>query len=236
MLNAKLIPGLADPNPAFLCRNLRVRGSDARYRVPVTHRVLTHTFTTGPDVAAGLAAVRELRALLPGHELCDLVSDAKGLGLWVPRNRLGTEASIAEDASASQDAWGAVLVVPPHEWAQLRDGMADWFGDDADEIFAELPYTFEDVLPFAGLNFSPDRWFVVLRGEMAGKVCWWTHDGDSVMDQPWADDIQSWAMRVWKECPEVFGGIMRFGPDDTVDPCPSDAELYPESYLPSGER
>ena len=237
MLNAKLIPGLAGPNPAFLCSNLRgERGSDARYGVPVRHRVLSHTFSEGPDTSAGMAAVRELQASLPGHQLSELVSDAQGIGLWVPRSRLVDETSNDPDLSNSQDSCGGLLVYPPHEWEGLREEMADWFGDYVDETFAELPYTFEDVLPFAGLNYSPDRWFVVLRGEMAGKVCWWTHDGDSVMDQPWADDIRSWAMRVWKECPGVFGGIMRFGPDDTIDPCPSDAELYPEAYSPNSER
>lgn len=232
MFSAKLIPGLADPNPAFLCSDLRAeRESDARYRVPVAHRVLSHTFSEGPDASAGMAAVRELQALLPDHQLWELVSDAQGIGLWVPRSRMAHERAAADDPNVSQDSCGGLLVYPPHEWEGLREELAEWFGDPLDEVFAELPYTFDDVLPFAGLNYSPDRWFVVLRGEMAGKVCWWTHDGDSVMDQPWADDIRSWAMRVWKECPGVFGGIYRFGPDDTIDSCPESADLYPESYL-----
>lgn len=86
-------------------------------------------------------------------------------------------------------------------------------------------------MPFAGINFSEERWFVILRGPLAGNVCWFTHDGDCVMDAAWATDVRGWADRIWSEIPSVLGGTIRYSPVDSIDVVPNDAELYPETYV-----
>ncbi len=39
------------------------------------------------------------------------------------------------------------------------------------------------------------------------------------------------AERVWAELPDVLGGAIRYGANDSVDEVPSRAELYPKQYM-----
>ncbi|MBX3381839.1 MAG: hypothetical protein KF805_17225 [Phycisphaeraceae bacterium] len=168
-------------------------------------------------------SVAQLRSLLAGGH---------GLGLFVSSelDRRVSEGKVERDPDISQSLAGAIVLFPPHEWDEVRSHMKDWFPDGLEEQFGPLPYSWDDIVPFAGINFSEERWFVVLRGPMAGKVCWFTHDGDCVMDEPWAADVRSWAERVWAELPDVLGGAIRYGAKDSIDEVPSRAELYPRQY------
>ncbi|MFO0861171.1 MAG: hypothetical protein U0570_11485 [Phycisphaerales bacterium] len=157
-----------------------------------------------------------------------LFGDAKGFALLASSNAISS-ANIAE--AKSQEMAGSIIVFPPQDWKIERRRIARWLAEDAGGVFDGLPYTFDDIVPFAGVNFSPDRWYVVRRGPMAGSICLWTHDGDSVMEEPWANDLRSWAERVWAELPDVLCGLVRFTASDSIDECPDDAELYPVEFL-----
>ncbi len=227
-----VIRGLGDPSPCFLCENLTDSASKSLYRVPVRH-IRTPSVTADANLAEGRAALAALPEIESTGQLRAIVSDGHGHGLWVPQRLLDAPGSIEPGTSAEQAAAGSLLIFPPAEWGHLRDEFADWQFDGVEAAFEGLPYTFEDIVLFAGVNFSPDRWFLVLRGPMAGNVCWWTHDGDSVMHEPWALDIRAWADRIFADKPEdTFGGVIRFAAADSIDPAPDDAELYPIRYLP----
>lgn len=228
-----VVTGLSDPAPCLVCEDLTHRESKARYRVPLRHRVLTECCCKANVEEArrliaalpDLASVRQLKALLRGEQ---------GLGLWVSAWVDDRRGSFERETELWQAGWGSIVVYPPHEWPCLMKTWEDWFFQGVEKEFADVPYSFADVLPFAGPNFSPDRWFLVLRGPMAGKVFWWTHDGDWVMDTPWAEDIRGWADRIWQETPDVFGGVIRFRAEESIDHPPEDAELYPLHYDAGG--
>lgn len=168
-----------------------------------------------------LASCRQLRALLQNH---------MGLGLWVCKRLDDLREELDPESLEYATLCGSLLVFPPAEWAHMRIEFSDWQYDGLEAAFEGLPYGFEDILLFAGPNFSPDRWFLVLRGPMAGNVCWWTHDGDSVMTEPWATDLKAWGDRIYAESPDILGGVVRFGAEDSIDPAPEDAELFPVEY------
>lgn len=225
-----IIGGLRDPAPGFVCENLRARNEKILYRVPLTHVNLSRTFGEIPDPDLVLASLRDVPKF-PGFEQFEAVfRDGNGLGLFLPAARQDPNGS-AKNFAMGQEFLGSIVLFPSHEWNSELDTMSEWFPDASEATFDELPYSLEDIVPFAGVNYNPDRWFVVLRGPMAGSICWWTHDGDSVMDAPWAIDLKSWAERVWQELPDVFGGTIRFAASDAIDPCPENAELYPVRYV-----
>lgn len=226
-----VIRALTDPSPGFLCSNLSEEHGTARFRVPVAHGPLA-AFALEQDAAAGKEALAELPDLESTRQLRALVSASHGLALWVPKRLLSTKGRKNEDDE--QAAAGSVVVYPPAEWAMQRDEFDEWQADADDETFDDLPYTPDDMLFFAGVNYTPNRWFLVLRGPMAGNVCWWTHDGDSVLDEPWARDIRAWGDRIFATPPEeLFGGTIRFSAKDSIDPAPAGAELYPLEYQPA---
>ena len=47
------------------------------------------------------------------------------------------------------------------------------------DVFANLPYGFNDMAVFAKVNFTPDVWYYVTRGPLEGKVFRWQHDDES---------------------------------------------------------
>jgi hypothetical protein len=216
----EVLPGIADPAPGFLCQNLNDRSSSVRYRVPVAH---TRIDCGNTDTAE----FDQLPALPSVHQLRTLVGDGTGLGLFVSRQ--GSDCGGPE--TAEQAKMGSVLIFPPTEWPRLKSEFAEWQFEGVDAAFAGVPYSFDDILVFAQINFTPDCWYLVLRGPMAGNVCWWMHDPDSDTDSPWAIDVHDWGRRLWKELPDVFGGIIRFNAAASIDHPPADAQLYPERYL-----
>lgn len=232
MKPSDVIPQLNDPNPCFVCRASFNHESGTRYRVPVVNVPLPCAMSDGPDTAAARAALARLPELPGREQLTALVGGGEGIGLWVPRALDECRDTLQAGTREAQLAAGSLVIFPPHEWGVLRDRLKDWFFDGVEAGFAGLPYGFDDVLPFAAPNFNADCWFLVLRGPMAGKVCWWTHDGDSVMDRPWAEDLRGWGRRVFAETPEVLGGTVRFTAEDSIDRAPNGAELRPERYLP----
>jgi hypothetical protein len=131
----------------------------------------------------------------------------------------------------AQQALGSLLVCPPRGWSKFKEEFVDWQHEGVESTVRGLPYTLNDMLFFAKFNFSPDMWFTVVRGPMTGKVFWWTHDGDSMMIEPWANDIQGWGDRVCREVPGLFSGVIRFGGDDCIEDASPDAVLVPERYV-----
>lgn len=223
MAMRSLFPATHDPAPAFECSNLRHRGTAARYRVPVSHLRMKG------DRGSAKKFFRNLPELGTIKQLRTLVGDGGEFGLFSPIKL--QEQLRGSTPQERQAIAGAVRVLSPHDWEAYKAELRQWFGTDVESEFAGLPYRFEDILVVATLNFSPDRWFIVLRGEMAGAVCWWTHDGDSTMHEPWASDLRAWGTRLWAELPTVLGGVIRYGANASVDPVEDDAELYPEKYL-----
>ncbi|MDP1661423.1 MAG: hypothetical protein Q8L55_05865 [Phycisphaerales bacterium] len=164
--------------------------------------------------------VRQLRALF---------NDSDGIGLFAPA-RIGPD-DAEEGSISAQWSYGSILLLPTAEWEAKKAEFVDWQFEGVEAAFADLPYGLDDILCFAAINFSPDMWYIVLRGPMAGAVCWWTHDGDSVMHEPWATDLRAWGERIWREVPEVFGGVIRPTPDSCIDPVGAEGDLYPERYV-----
>lgn len=230
MTASDIVPALLHGSPHFLCRNLNDGESAGRYRVPVVHRPLTNFMLSEPDSSAGGLAMDALPDLPSTRQLRALLQQHAGLGLWVSEQLAAQIEMLEPGTIAYQASAGSLLVYPPAEWESLREDFADWQFDGVDAAFEGLPYGFDDILPFAGPNFSPDRWFLVLRGSMAGRVFWWSHDGDSQMSEPWADDIKAWGHRICAEVPEIFGGVIRFAADDSIDPAPDGAVLLPVEY------
>lgn len=218
---SELFPRLNDPNPMMLCCELSDRATPKKlYRVPIEHRQLGKTTLLSKFLLWTLPnspSFNQLRCALRSGRL----------GLFAARsNPLGQG-----NALARQAAWGAIILFSPTEWRAEKCDLAKWQVKGLDTTFENLPYRFKDIRVFARLNFSPDCWFIVLRGAMAGKVFWWTHDGDSQLKEPWAEDIRGWGERVWREIPDVFGDIVRFRGQDTIDEAPRDAELCPERLV-----
>ncbi len=228
---ADILPQTLHPAPAFLCENLRTADSPIRYRVPLCHRTLKTVMTDRFDKSAGKQAFEAIASNHAASQLCSLVADGLGHGLLVSQKLYKHRLWLRSGTQAAQAVLGSVIVFPPHEWEAVKTEMLDWFFDGVEEGCKGLPYTAKYIIPFAGVNFSPDRWYLVLRGPMAGNVCWWTHDGDSVMSEPWAVDLKAWGKRLWDELPEVLGGVIRFGPKSSLDNSPEDAELYPLEYV-----
>lgn len=230
---ANIIAGLGDPAPYFLCKNLNDRASTARYRVPLENRPIAAYHLDAPHPKAAALALSELPDLPSTRQLRVLLESNLGLGIWAPKLVIRASDS-AEDGLGTQEALGSLILFPPNEWNLAREEFAEWQFDGIDVAFEDLPYSFDDILPFSGPNFSPDRWLLILRGSMAGNVCWWTHDGESEMHQPWALDIKMWGERVFAEAPDVLGGIIRFSAVHSSDAPPENAELYPVEYHSDG--
>ncbi|MBK8914525.1 MAG: hypothetical protein IPM64_07965 [Phycisphaerales bacterium] len=203
--------------------------------MPLTSQRFAAFHAEAPDPAAGTRALAGLPTLESSAQLAAVLEGVKGLGLWAPKLAMGESGPKAQPGDHRyQAAYGSVLIFPPHEWELLRGTFANWQFDGVEAAFENLPYSFDDIVPFAGLNLSPDLWLLILRGPLAGSVCWWTHDGDSCMDEPWAADIRAWGERIHADGPDVLGGTIRFEADDSPDGPPADAELYPLEYHPDG--
>jgi hypothetical protein len=215
-----LFPHLNDKAPTMHCRVLRRPDlPDVLHPVPVEHRRLGTGGSRAPRLLAGLPDLPTFLQLR-----CALQEGSLGLfaARALPLNR--------GDAHEQQAALGAVILTSPLGWAKAAEEFAEWQFDGLEATFRGLPYKFTDLLFFARLNFSPDRWFTVLRGPMAGKIYWWSHDGQSQMETPWADDLRGWGERLWREVPSLFGGIIRYRGKDSTDELPADCELFPERY------
>jgi hypothetical protein len=175
--------------------------------VNVLHRKLhydafgegTHDATAAFEGLPDLDAVRQLR---------ELVGDGFPIGLYVPERLFAKAEATPKGGEIDQGALGAVYVIAPQEWAKFRSMWRDWFFDGPDAAFEGFPFAFEDTLGFAMRNFSPDIWFIVTRGEMAGRIFLWGHDGDG---DAWADDLTGWAERIHGDLEEAFGGVIRYG-------------------------
>lgn len=221
MVPRDVLPGLADPRPGLLCEDLDT--GEKGLRVPLVHRSL------GPVTDESRALLATLPDIPSVNQLRALLSTSDGIGLFAPALIEPGEEGLG-DLSA-QWARGSILLLPPTEWKEKKAEVLDWQFDGVDVVFKELPYGPDDILCFSAVNFSPDAWFMVLRGPMAGAVCWWTHDGDSVMDKPWAADLAEWGRMVFKDPIEAFGGVIRPTPMSCIDGGQRDVNLYPERYL-----
>lgn len=135
------------------------------------------------------------------------------------------------DRIRAQRALGSLLVDPPRRWEKSKEEFVKWQHDGVHEVLDGLPYSLEDMLFFARVNFSPDKWYTVIRGPMAGHVFWWTHDGDSKMAEPWAASIQGWGEKVCDGVPGLFEGVIRFGADDCIENAPPEMTLFPDRYV-----
>ncbi len=227
MRREDLFPWLDDASPVFLCQNLKAPESPTVYRVPIEHRA----FAQDLDEASA-ARLAELPPLATFQQLKDMVGDNTLIGLFAPALIPADDANL--DLVKQQAAQGAILLLPPSEWEEARKQLAAWQFDGVELAFQGLGYRFDDILVFATLNFSPDCWFAVLRGPMAGNVYWWSHDDDSGLDRPWALDLREWGQRIREEVPDVFGDIIRYPAEASPDGPPPDAELSPDAYVTPG--
>lgn len=217
-----VLPRLRERDGMFLCSVCGGKSGGSLKRVPIEHRRFEVENARSAAILAELPSVPscdQLRVVLANHSI----------GLFAPVRVRPDE---SEPGSMDhQSSLGSIILLPPTDWAAAKDQFAQWQFSGVDKAFAGLPYTFDDILVFSRLNYSPDCWFTVLRGPAAGKVFWWTHDGDSEMIDSWADDLRDWARRIWAEVPDVFGGEIRFSAAHSIDSVPEDAQLYPERYV-----
>ncbi len=227
MRREDLFPWLDDESPVFLCQDLKNQESPSVYRVPIEHRAFAQDLD-----GASAARLAGLPPIATFQQLRDLVGDNTLIGLFAPALIPADDANL--DVIKQQAAQGAILLLPPSEWEEAGKQFAAWQFDGVELAFQGLPYRFEDILVFATLNFSPDCWFAVLRGPMAGNVFFWTHDGDSVLDSPWALDLAEWGQRIREEVPDVFGDAIRYPAEASPDSPPPDAELSPDAYVTPG--
>lgn len=227
MRREDLFPWLDDESPVFLCQDLKDEESPTVYRVPIEHRAFAQELDQ-----ASAARVAGLPPLATFQQLKDLVGDNTLIGLFAPARIPADDAQL--DLVKQQIAQGAVLLLPPSEWEEAKKQLAAWQFDGVELAFGGLPYRFEDILVFATLNFSPDCWFAVLRGPMAGQVVWWTHDEDPFLDRPWALDLKDWGRRIREEVPDLFGDSIRYPAEASPDGPPPGAELSPDRYLTPG--
>jgi hypothetical protein len=231
MTASDIWPGLRARESKLLCRDLQHRDDTiGRYRVPIEHRPLKGYF---PNDAASVATALSDPAT---KDLGTVLEETGGLALFAPAAWPLPAAKPGKPfeptTTREQSACGSIIVWPCSEWARLRKEFADWqYNGGVDAAFTGLAYGFADIVIFASINFSPDCWFLVTRGPMAGRVYWWTHDGDSQTRDPWAESIAAWGERVWRETPEVFGGVIRFDASASPDDVPEGAELYPTTLV-----
>ena len=213
-----VLPRLSESS-ALMCSALNSEDRE-RYPFPVEHRRLERPTAAADRILNKLPAGKtfdQLRCILKGGPL----------GLFAPRLRK----LVKPPRVAGQKSWGAILILPPTDWKAAARDLSEWQCDGVEATFHGLPYAFEDVLVFATVNFSPDCWFTVLSGPMKGKVFRWMHDDVCDLAEPWAQDVRGWAYRLWKEVPEVFGGVIRFQAADCADRLPKGTELFPEKLV-----
>lgn len=210
---------------AFICENL-AKESTARFRVPVEHRRLRQF---GPEFDAGLTTLRSFVTQPSLIQLHDVLADTGGLGLFAATRG---EALFGPDGKGeiSQEQIGSIWICPPQYWANERAELSEWL--DGTDGLGSSTHGLDDIIIFAGINYSPDRWYVVTRGPDAGRIFYWGHDGDAEPDTPWADDLIAWGDRIWQNVPELFGGTIRWEPHCSEDDCPPNAELFPLEFVP----
>jgi len=217
-----VLPRIADPSPVLLCRAVGADEDDAPLvRVPVTTVAWGEEIDTAEvfDKLPRLPAVEQLRVL---------VGDGFGLGLFAAAADDGLMPDDQEDDVEAQRLQGGILIFAPQDWDDEADALAEWF--EGEGLPEDVPYGLDDVLVFARQNFGPDCWYLVLKGPLAGSVCFFCHDGPGSMHEPWAADIIAWGERVWDDVEEAFGGIVRF-PGRTAEGGGVEAkELMPVRY------
>jgi hypothetical protein len=220
-----VFPRFGETGAVLVCKNLSNRTSKAEYAVPVNHRRLGAAGGVDESLMAGLPDLRAVR------QLVEVLRETGGVTLFAPTAWEAAGGSPFEIATV-----GSVIVLPPEAWEEVRADFLGW-QKGMEEAWKGVPYGPEDVLVFAKVNYSPDGWFIVLRGEMAGKVVRWSHDNWPDMSVPWAEDLRGWAERLWAETPEIFGGVIRFDESAAAaeTPAPEDAELFPVR-LEAGRR
>jgi len=221
-----LLPRLAEQTGVFLCSNLSQRESPRRYRVPVEHRRF-ELFGAAFD-----SAIRSVPSAGGGNtarQIADALSDSGGIGLFAAKGwPLGGPDGTREP---TQEEHGAVLIIPPQFWEEEHRDLQGWMPDGFDPS-GNLPYGLDDIAIFAKVNFTPDVWYYVKRGPLEGKIFRWQHDDEADPTQPWADDFITWAARVWREVPDLFGGTIRWDRAATPDEdCPDNAELFPVEFV-----
>ncbi|SMC19283.1 hypothetical protein SAMN02745857_00685 [Andreprevotia lacus DSM 23236] len=92
------------------------------------------------------------------------------------------ELYVAETLCVSSDEYPtAFLLAAPEEWDDLKDSVQDWLewleGDELDEV---MPFALDDSIVFGRVPRAATYFMLVVRGEHAGKVYEFDHDGYEV--------------------------------------------------------
>ncbi|MEM7755443.1 MAG: hypothetical protein AAF297_07380, partial [Planctomycetota bacterium] len=135
--------------------------------------------------------------------------------------------------ATGQAAYGCLWWAPPSEWAAVRERTEAWYEEQEDHegIFGDRQYGPDDIVPLICRNFSPDCWFVVLRGPLKGRLCHFCHDEWDDGADGVADSFESFFSWVIEDIERSFGGVNTFAPADTADTIPTGTEeLYPIAY------
>lgn len=202
---------LRDPNPVLLCCSEDDLQSDERpeYAVPVFHEA------GGPEDADKEVLDQLAADLGEDHPVIAHARAHSGTRFFVPKKAEG------------QDAMGALLLFPAVHWPDLKKEWGDWLHDRIEDEFEGLDFGFDDVMPFMKRNYSPDLWFVVLRGPKQGHIGYWSHDGDSEEDLLYADSLDAALDRASTELDEFDpdAGLRAFG----------GVNVYPGTYSPEAQ-
>lgn len=203
---------------AFECSVLGGASLQTRARVPLQHR----------ELAGEPTEVLSLLDTVPGaDQFCETFANGRGYALFLPQTggfAFGPEA----DAQAEL---GAIVVLPPELWSEHTSMLADW-QYETPGLIVEQNVAVSDVCVFAQVNYSPDCWYVVLRGPQAGKIWWWEHDtADGLMQEPFARSLQGWAERLSEDPVPYLGGTIRYSPASSIDVVDGASQLYPEKLI-----
>jgi hypothetical protein len=211
---------LNHPAPAFWCSNNTDRTDKSEYLVPVRHMgydpLPPERHQELRDRLGPIAGADQITAFYTKHD---------GASLF---------------ANPSTDE-GAIILLPFEEWAERQEEALDWIKIDMDYHedgeSPKLPFTVEKLIAIGALNWSPDTWFLATDGGAAGKVYYWRHDGEPLAAEPYADDLSEFVVRLFKDVPNCFGGIVRFTHNDAVaERPPAGTELYPLRYITDWNR
>lgn len=215
------LPILRDRHARLWCSGLPDDGGGADYGVPVTNEL-------------GRPPSKSARELLTS-QVGDLAEDDPFVRFYSAHN--GARLMVRpEPYEHEQDKLGSMLLTTIEEFSEVREELEtwvfDWIDDGQEDPFVPWGYTWEDVLPFGCPNYSPDRWYIVIRGEHAGRYGLWEHDGVSIEGARYSsltELLTGWA----EDLSIAFGGICRFEPGAADPPAPQRyRELFPIRYSP----
>ena len=165
-----VFPFIYDTDPVLLCQPNGKDDCPTRFRIPTRHLL------GAPAADSALTKLDKLLGGAPGHMIFrEFYSKHNGMGMFSVGN---------ED-----DECGIFVLPPIEEWDEVRELMFEWFYDGLEKQFEDNSFGPNDIIPFAQRNYSPDTWYVVTKGPLAGKILYWEHEELYLFEDVFAEDL-----------------------------------------------